>query len=89
VVLQDTGNQLFIQPTMNGCCQLTGDSAQDGSFTASCVCPSGGFGCNENYSLTGTFQTPTSWTGTFSASFNGMLCGDCTFYNTNITGTLQ
>ena len=82
----DSGNSLFIGPAVNGCCSLQGDSAKDGSFTASCQCPGGGV-CDENYSLTGTFSNDNQWSGTFSAQYVGQLCLGCTFYSTTVTGS--
>jgi hypothetical protein len=68
---------------MNGCCTLQGDSAEDGSFTATCICPGG---CAETYTLAGTFTSNDSWQGTFSAQFAGS-CWDCTYQSWSVTGT--
>lgn len=83
----DNGSKLYIMPSMNGCCNMEGDSAQDGSFTASCPCPGDGV-CDENYKLTGTVNGNTL-NATFTATFNGMFCSDCVYYSTNVTGTAQ
>ena len=83
----DDGSDLYVMPSMNGCCNMEGDTAQDGSFTASCTCPGGGI-CDENYSLTGTVNG-NSLNATFTATFNGMFCNDCVYYSTSVTGTAQ
>jgi hypothetical protein len=82
----DNGSSLFISPAVSGCCSMQGDSAADGTFTASCLCPGGG-ACDEHYTLTGTFSNDTTWSGTFTAQYSGGLCLDCTTYSTPVTGT--
>ena len=79
----DNGSTLTVSPAMNGCCTLKGDSAEDGSFTATCLCPGG---CDENYKLTGTFTSNKSWQGTFSVQFTGS-CFNCSYQSWSVTGT--
>jgi len=84
----DNGAVLVITPAMNGCCTLDGLSAGDGDFSLSCTCSGGGFGCDETYSLTGTFDDDKTWAGTFTIQYSGMLCGDCVpFKSWSVTGT--
>jgi len=66
--------------TMTG--TITGNS-----FTASSFLPGGGL-CDETYTLTGTFTSATTYTATFSATYVGGLCLDCTGYSVNISGSL-
>lgn len=67
-----------------GCNVLTGDTAYDKSFSATCVYAGS---CNETYTLSGTFSG-TSFTGTFTASFSGS-CLNCVNQSWPITGTRQ
>lgn len=66
-----------------GCNVLSGDTAIDGAFTASCVYPGS---CNETYTLTASFTSPTAWTGSYKATYSGS-CLNCTSQSWTVTGT--
>ena len=86
LTFSDNGTSLVVMPWMNGCCQMTGDSAQDGTFTVTCTCPGGGI-CTEIYTLSGTFTNDTTWEGSLDVLFSGALCLDCTYKVWNLTAT--
>jgi hypothetical protein len=48
-------------------------------------------GCDEIYSLAGSFTDNDHWTGVFTVTFNGAECGftDCSFQSFNVSGTRQ
>ena len=68
-----------------GCTVLSGDTAMDGEFTATCVFSGS---CTETYSLKAAFTTPTSWTGSYAATYTGS-CLNCTSQSWTVTGTHQ
>ena len=81
----DSGNGLSATPAMNGCCTMTGDTAFDGSFSVTCICPGQGL-CDEFYTLTGSFDDDDTWSGTLTSSYSG-TCLDCMGQTWNLTGT--
>lgn len=90
MAFSDTGTKLTVIATPNGpgggCNVLTGDTAYDGSFTATCTYPGA---CNEIYTLTATFAPGgNTWSGTFTATYVGS-CINCTNQSWPVTGTRQ
>lgn len=56
-------------------CEMVGPSAEEtGIINVTCTLPGG---CDEIYTLTGTFSDANNWTGTFTADFVGS-CINCT-----------
>ncbi len=88
VILADTGSALTVTtgPTgpKGGCNVLVGDTAFDGSFTATCTYPGT---CNETYSLAGT-MSGTSFSGTYTASYSGS-CLNCVNQSWAVTAIRQ
>jgi len=88
----DTGSGLSVQGTggtqrIN--CTLTGPSARvSRMINVTCMVPGGAGGCTETYTLTGTFTTNNTWTGSFASRFSGgsFACGDCV--NNTITNLM-
>jgi hypothetical protein len=63
---------------------MTGASART-TRTFNVTCTYAG-GCNEIYTLTGSFTTDNTWTGTFTANYVGS-CYGCTLRTWSVTGT--
>ena len=57
-----------------------------GTFTVSKSFPAS---CTATYTLTGTFTSPTHFNGTFSVTFTGFGCPNCTNQTFNISATKQ
>ncbi|MHA2053442.1 MAG: hypothetical protein ACXABI_03690 [Candidatus Hodarchaeales archaeon] len=80
----DTGTTLTVLPLMNGGGYMTGLTASDGNIDVTFVY----FGsCDEYYTLTGDFTDENTWEATFSVSFIGFLCSDCTYQQWTVVGT--
>jgi len=77
VELVDTGVTLTVKArgtSPNGQpCWMTGTTVTNDAFTATCVIPGG---CNEQYTIAGTFSDADHWDGSFTTSFSGS-CFDC------------
>jgi len=82
----DSGSELTVTPSMNGCCTMTGASAKDGDIWATCTCPGGGV-CDETYQLIGSFTSDTTWEASMTASYSGQLCLGCSYKSWWVTGT--
>ncbi|MBI5501678.1 MAG: putative metal-binding motif-containing protein [Deltaproteobacteria bacterium] len=80
----DSGSSLSVSPAMNGCCVMTGASARSTrNINVTCTCPGG---CNEIYTLTGSFDTDNHWTGTLTANYVGS-CFGCALRTWSVSGT--
>jgi hypothetical protein len=66
-------------------CSMVGASpGSGGTFSVTCTIPGG---CPETYSLSGTFDTPTHWTGTLRAQFGPGSCAGCVNQTWSVAGT--
>jgi hypothetical protein len=64
---------------------LTGSlNCGDSTFSVEATVPGG---CTESYSLRGRFSSDTSWSGTFSVTFTGSNCFDCSNQTFLVAGT--
>ncbi len=79
----DTGTTLTVQPMINGGGYMTGSTASNGVIDVTFVYFGG---CDEIYSLIGTFIDEDTWQATFIASYSGM-CFDCSYVSWIVTGT--
>jgi hypothetical protein len=81
----DDGETLTITEYMNGGCQMTGPSAtaSAGTIDVSCTYPGG---CTEYYTLLGSFTDDNTWEATFTVSFSGGSCFDCSQQSWNLVG---
>ncbi len=80
----DTGIILTVQPMMNNGGYMTGSTASNGIINVLFFYPGG---CDETYTLIGNFIDEETWQATFTISFIGMTCFDCTFVSWVVTGT--
>ncbi|MBN1771383.1 MAG: putative metal-binding motif-containing protein [Deltaproteobacteria bacterium] len=80
----DSGSSLTVSSSGIPC-PMTGPSAVGGSINVTCTLTGT---CNETYSVVGTFDSPTHWTGTVTATFSGSWCVDCTNRSWSVSGTL-
>ena len=71
---------------------MTGDATTGEPYSAVGVVDGGAGSCVETYSLTNiTFSDDDTWTGTFTRTFTGAVCGftDCTNGSTSLEGARQ
>jgi hypothetical protein len=80
----DTGTALTIQPMMNGGGYMVGSTAIYGIIDTSFVYYGG---CDEIYTLVGAFIDEDTWLATFTVSFSGGLCFDCSYTSWEVTGS--
>jgi hypothetical protein len=80
----DTATTLTVQPMMNGGGYMIGSTASSSIIDTVFVYYGG---CDEIYTLVGTFIDEDTWQATFTVSFSGFSCFDCTFNSWSITGT--
>ena len=67
-------------------CSMVGSSpGAGGAFSVTCTISGG---CPETYSLSGTFDTGTHWTGTLRAQFGPGYCAECVNQSWSVSGTL-
>jgi hypothetical protein len=87
VNLAINGNSVIATGYNNAPTQMMGTlSGNTFSATATIYADPDGFGiggCDETYTITGTFSSPTMWSGTFTRTFTvspGIFagCGNCT-----------
>lgn len=82
------GDTLSVQPIGSGNLLTMSGPAADcqpgNSFTVSATEPGS---CSITFTLTGTFTTENQFTGTFTVSFAGGFCQNCTTQTYNITAT--
>jgi len=83
----DDGATLFVEPAMEGLCNMTGPTASGGEIFASCFLPGGPTGCSSEYTLEGGFVEGDTWEGTFTVDFTGTMCFDCVYQQWMLTGT--
>jgi hypothetical protein len=73
-----SANSATIQP-----CTMSGTVDAAGDFSATCTYTGG---CDEIYTITGTFTDSDNWTGIFEADFVG-FCGDCIYEQWSLTAS--
>ena len=70
-----------------------GGTCPSGSFTIEMHIDANGLGCDERYTIDGTFTGQDTFTGTFTAQFTSVggagFCGTCATSQTAISGTRQ
>jgi hypothetical protein len=71
---------------MNDGGYMTGSAVSNGNFDVIFFYPGGPSGCDETYTLVGSFSDDNTWQATFTAIFSGN-CLDCTSQQWIIVGT--